>query len=422
MFDRHTAGNIFNMLVKFLDTLYGKWCAKLIGMSSDNENTMTGRHTGFVTRMIACTENPVFRIWCALHQIDLVVKSATEELANSEWIMFAWSFSIFLHAQANFITSMAVKCPKKTNRWTHLGHMLQFFKDHRRKIVAYAETHCPEQTPTSRWWVITFVVSPTINTINVTFVILQNRSMLIAQQEQHIHRLIGLLVAMFCVEIVQENDDDAQYVSVGSMRILVDAIVEHIRDQGSFAIACYNDLDANDKNDIIRTVAMYAISLVIGLMGVKAKPDGNNMRLESDTPPVLPAQLIAIHHDKFVSKVLEPYRNHISAFWSLEDVDQTKANHRDLLNLYASDQILRVAIDRHTIEMSFDDAWDCAPGRFGHLRSFCGGLATVFANTMSVESDFSILKWEMDENRTCLMHLLLEGVFQAKQRALMETL
>ncbi|CAK9224790.1 unnamed protein product [Sphagnum troendelagicum] len=105
------------------------------------------------------------------------------------------------------------------------------------------------------------------------------------------------------------------------MRILFDAIIDHIRDQGSFAIACYNDLDADNKNDIIRTVARYAISLVIGLMGVKAKHDGNNMRLESDAPPVLPAQLIAIRHGKFVSEVLEPYRDHISEFWSLEDVD-----------------------------------------------------------------------------------------------------
>jgi hypothetical protein len=46
----------------------------------------------------------------------------------------------------------------------------------------------------------------------------------------------------------------------------------------------------------------------------------------------------------------------------------------------------------------------------------------MFANTTSVESYFSILKWEMDENRTCSMHLLLKGVFQAKQRVLMETL
>jgi len=102
--------------------------------------------------------------------------------------------------------------------------------------------------------------------------------------------------------------------------------------------------------------------------------------------------LIAICHGKFVNEVLEPYRDHISAFWSLKDVDQMEANHRDLLNLYASDQILRVAINWHTIETSFDDTWDCAPGRFGHLRSFCGGLATVFANMTSVENDFSILK------------------------------
>jgi len=67
MFDRHTAGNIFNMLVKFFNTLYSKWRAKLIGMSSDNENTMTCHHTSLVTHMIACAKNPVLRIWCALH-------------------------------------------------------------------------------------------------------------------------------------------------------------------------------------------------------------------------------------------------------------------------------------------------------------------------------------------------------------------
>jgi len=89
MFDCHTAVNIFNMLVKFFDALYSKWHAKLIGMSFVGENTMTSRHTGLVTRMIACAENPVLRIWCALHQIDLVVKSTAEELADGEWIMFA---------------------------------------------------------------------------------------------------------------------------------------------------------------------------------------------------------------------------------------------------------------------------------------------------------------------------------------------
>jgi hypothetical protein len=45
----------------------------------------------------------------------------------------------------------------------------------------------------------------------------------------------------------------------------------------------------------------------------------------------------------------------------------------------------------------------------------------MFSNTTSVESDFSILKWEMDEFRTSLMHLSLEGVFQSKQMALLRS-
>jgi hypothetical protein len=150
MFDRHTADNIFNMLVKFLDTLYGKWRAKLIGMSFDSENTMTSRHTGLVTRMIACADNLVLCIWCALHQIDLVVKSAAEELVGGEWIMFAWSFSIFLRAQANLITSMAVKCPKKTNRWRHVGHTWGACCSFSRIIVARS-WHTPRRTiPSTR--------------------------------------------------------------------------------------------------------------------------------------------------------------------------------------------------------------------------------------------------------------------------------
>jgi hypothetical protein len=48
-------------------------------------------------------------------------------------------------------------------------------------------------------------------------------------------------------------------------------------------------------------------------------------------------------------------------------------------------------------------------------------MATMFANMTSIESNFSILKWEMDTNRMTLMHLSLEGIFQAKQHALLQS-
>jgi hypothetical protein len=80
---------------------------------------------------------------------------------------------------------------------------------------------------------------------------------------------------------------------------------------------------------------------------------------------------------------------------------------------------VRKAIDEHDGNTVFNDAWDCV-GRFERLRAFCGGLATVFPNTTAVESDFSILKWEMYEFRTAIMHLSLELIFQATQRASMK--
>ncbi len=82
MFERHSAINIFNLIAKFMDTLYIKWCAKLIDMWTDGENIMTGRHVGVVTRLVDFADNNVLRIWCTPHQIDIMVKAATEGIDN----------------------------------------------------------------------------------------------------------------------------------------------------------------------------------------------------------------------------------------------------------------------------------------------------------------------------------------------------
>jgi hypothetical protein len=164
------------------------------------------------------------------------------------------------------------------------------------------------------------------------------------------------------------------------------------------------------------------MALVTGLQSVKAEWDNNNHASERNVPPILPAQLVKLRHGAFLKEVLDPFQQHISSSWSEIGIEQIEVKHRELLKLYASNIILRGIIDKHNDMTSFNDAWDCVLGQFDHLRSFCGGLATVFANTTSIESDFSILKWEMDDNRTTLMHLSLEGIFQVKQRFTMQTL
>ena len=60
--------------------------------------------------------------------------------------------------------------------------------------------------------------------------------------------------------------------------------------------------------------------------------------------------------------------------------------------------------------------------KFQALRDFCEDIATVFANTASVKSDFSILGWERDEYRLSLTDLSLEGIMQSKQHELLKSL
>jgi hypothetical protein len=72
---------------------------------------------------------------------------------------------------------------------------------------------------------------------------------------------------------------------------------------------------------------------------------------------------------------------------------------------------VKAALDKHNEKTFFNEAWDCLKGRFMQLHQLCGGLATMFPNTTSVESDFSIIKWEKNDSLT---NLSLVGIMHAK--------
>lgn len=59
LFERHTAENLFNTIVKFLDALYADWRSKLLSVATDGENTMTGHRSGVVTRLEQEAEHEV---------------------------------------------------------------------------------------------------------------------------------------------------------------------------------------------------------------------------------------------------------------------------------------------------------------------------------------------------------------------------
>lgn len=419
MFERHTTLNTFNLLVKFLNAMYAPWRTKMISMSTNGENMNTGHLNGLVTQFCREASNVLLRFWCPPHQIDVVVKEKSDAICDGEWVKFAWSFSVFLRQQENLITALNVKCPKQTNRWVHLGRLLKFLMLYRRQLIAYTEAHLPTKLPTNTWWVIAYAISPAIDKINTCFVMSQNHSLLMAQQEQLIDNLVASLCVMFNINLVHnvdacdnpDSNDDIVIHTLDRRQINVESIVAWVEDQGSFPRQCYERLSTIEREDVLRQIAKYAMGVVAGLSEVKAQRDGRNGPSDLEVPPVLPHQLAKLRHGFFVRDVLEPYRSHMSLHWSVEKIDLVEAEHHDLIKFCKDDSVLRSTINKHDHKTMFDDVWDVLPSQFDHLRSFCGGLATVFPNTTSVESDFSILKWEMDANRTSLMHLSLEGIF-----------
>jgi hypothetical protein len=75
-FERHTTVNYVKLMSAILDAMYSSWRNKLISISFDGENTMTGRTGGVVKLLEDLCTNPILRIWCVPHQLDRIVKKA----------------------------------------------------------------------------------------------------------------------------------------------------------------------------------------------------------------------------------------------------------------------------------------------------------------------------------------------------------
>jgi hypothetical protein len=307
---------------------------------------------------------------------------------------------------------------------------LRFLTDHQPRIAKFIEEreadHCSAAPPhlSPSWWTATYAIAPAIDLINTTFVQLQDRSLIIVQQRRLLEKLANDLRELFFVQIVEEVADFAaldrssyyRADDYSTMCIEFGDMAGHIADQGSRAEEHFGLLGNPGKTAVMEEIASFAVRLITGVQSVQAERNHMNQASGVEAPPVMPYELVRMRSSTFNTTVLGPRRDHVAKFTSEEEVYGIEVDHRELTKAYKSEYGVRAIIDKQDHTTSFNDAWDSIAGaRFLRLRRFCGGLATVFANSTSVESDFSILKWEKDEFRSCLLDLSLEGIFQSKQ-------
>jgi hypothetical protein len=136
-FEHHTSNNITNLHIQLFDALFPSWRDRVISISSDGENTMTGRIQGVVTRLVSQATNKVVHVWYIPHRMDIEVHGGSEELDGGSWVKSIYTLSVYLRAQLHLITEMGVQCPKNTNHWVHLGFVIDFLIKYEIRIVRY---------------------------------------------------------------------------------------------------------------------------------------------------------------------------------------------------------------------------------------------------------------------------------------------
>ncbi|KAJ2398881.1 hypothetical protein GGI10_006521, partial [Coemansia sp. RSA 2530] len=97
-----------------------------------------------------------------------------------------------------------------------------------------------------------------------------------------------------------------------------------------------------------------------------------------------------------------------------EFIDRVEIEVFELHHRYNTDNSTMTTIDRHSDATPFNVAWKELKRVYPNLCNFAGGLATIFANSATVESDFSRLKRIKDPHRQSLTDLSLEGIMQAE--------
>lgn len=171
---------------------------------------MTGRTGGGVTLLQNEYSTPVLRVWCVPHQLDLVVKRATNGVDNGDFCKDALAFLVYLRMQQNFINQIGWQCPKDTTRWIAFGAMLKWKTQNRRCIQEHVLERRPLQAPTDEWWIIASCLHPLFETLKTSSMILQARELVILQQRDE----MAAMVAIICVGIDARMTSDRSFWEV----------------------------------------------------------------------------------------------------------------------------------------------------------------------------------------------------------------
>jgi hypothetical protein len=212
------------------------------------------------------------------------------------------------------------------------------------------------------------------------------------------------------------NLDASSHVISGRYVVPLFSVREFVSGLASWVDSIVDEANEGQRSELFNDIVYVYVTACDCISELSAYRDENNNMLADpfSFPRVLPHELVKLFPAEFIHK-MRRYSYQLEQHYSGEHIDTIADEHKQMLHAYRTKHVLKQSIDALSSQSAFKDGWSLLGRRFPNLMEFCGVIATLFPGTSTVESDFSILRWEKDAFRKCLLDFRLEGVLQAKQ-------
>ncbi|KAI2502195.1 hypothetical protein MHU86_12247 [Fragilaria crotonensis] len=449
MRERHTGEHMFNLTSTLLDNLVPDWRSRIISVTTDGASSMTGQYRGVASRLSNVALPGFYRVWCALHQLDLVLQRLYNALCDDSFVGTVTSLTGHLRRQFNLIATMGSKCPRFVNtRWMSMSKVVKWLVANRVAVNEHLATKTVNWLPTDAWWIVVCCLNRVMKIVDVAIVSLQGQQLQVSTQRQildglkfDLSKLSGSVLGPLTTdEIARLNEthpptvplliptlEDAatireSHVFNGKFAMRLDDAHHFIDNCGSFVMERLQKLSAPEDGgnlleyaQVLKSVGRMFVDLINGVDSIQAERDSSNASADYLVPPSTPSQLQFMSNRDF-SILLQQQRERLLHTWQSTEIDALEEQFDDMKQLLAQDARIKAIIENEKVLTSFAEAW--APfdsKRFDPLKLFFGGLATIFPGTATVESDFSLINWEKDDYHSSLTDFSLEGILHSKQ-------
>lgn len=315
---------------------------------------------------------------------------------------------------------MKSKCPTVAiTRWLSMGKVVKWFVMQRDRLIQHFDTSISATAPSASWWLLLLVVNDVTSKVNATFTKLQGRTTTISTQSLQLVDLSKSLSKMVSIVPFTDMKIPFQYYVSGDHAVLFEHLNSFVAGISVDASMLLSKLNNVEKENLYSTIAEFMINFFEGVCRIVATRDSSNNALVMKSVPVVPYDLVRTNQVEFMKLVASHKPRLEMSGWDGYSINAIGDQFKTLLDHYERVQTTKDAIDRYNhTKNSFQDAWnDSCPSVFPNLVDFCSGLATLFPNTASVESDFSIINQEKSTTRASLSNFTLEGILQSKQHA-----